>query len=123
MEKQNTQHCKSCIIQATAVRSKLLLSQVSGLCNVDGNRVLKSTLHFKERMAAILLDFYKILVHFYVISSVQNLVSSVQRHLHFLDSNHTAKAFKLVILCNIFVETLWLNVDPPLTSIFSQLTE
>lgn len=41
MEKQNTQRCKSCILQATAVRSKLLLSQVSGLCNVDGNYVLK----------------------------------------------------------------------------------
>lgn len=68
MEKHNTQHCKSCILPATAVRSKLLLSQVSGLSNVDGNYMLKQTLHCKERMAAILLDFYKILVHLYIFS-------------------------------------------------------
>lgn len=74
-------------------------------------------------MAAILLDFYKILVHIYILSLVQNIVSRVQRHLHFLDSNHIAKVLKLVILHNAFVEIFWFNVDPLLTSTFSQLTE
>lgn len=41
MEKQIIQYCKSCVVQATAIRSKLLLSQESSLWNVGGNYVVK----------------------------------------------------------------------------------
>lgn len=101
MEKQNTQRCKSCILQATAVRSKLLLSQVSGLRNADGNYVLKQTLHCKERMAAILLDFCKILRSF--IGAKCSFKCAKAPALVRLQPHY--KALKLIVLCNIFVET------------------
>lgn len=96
MEKQIIQRYKSCIIQATTVRIKLLLSPVSSLCNVDGNSVVKQTLQCKERVAVIFLDLHQILqfLHCTFLHSLvgasntqqQNLVLSLQRHLRLLES-------------------------------------